>query len=96
MFMRPPPTKTNESDYKDDRLQYFIDHHLRKFDIICFQELFHLLNPRKQKMITAGKESGFPYHAVSTAPSFFSEAITDGGLLTLSRFPILCQVFHPF
>lgn len=33
--------------------------------------------------------AGFLYHAVPDPPSFFSNCITDGGLITLSRFPII-------
>ena len=34
MYMRPPPVKTNESDYKEDRLAEFVKQ-LDDFDIIC-------------------------------------------------------------
>jgi endonuclease/exonuclease/phosphatase family metal-dependent hydrolase len=34
MYMRPPPVKTNASDYKDARLEEFVKK-LEDFDIIC-------------------------------------------------------------
>ena len=35
MFMRPPPVKTNASDFKDARLDEFVKQ-FDNFDIICF------------------------------------------------------------
>jgi hypothetical protein len=34
MYMRPPPVKTNESDYKEARLVEFAKK-LNDFDIVC-------------------------------------------------------------
>jgi hypothetical protein len=50
IFCRPPPINSNQGDYKDARLNDFINR-LQYFDIICFQELFTTLNDRKHKMI---------------------------------------------
>lgn len=36
------------------------------------------------------------YHAIGDSPSLFSGFATDGGLLTLSRFPIIETEFEPF
>jgi endonuclease/exonuclease/phosphatase family metal-dependent hydrolase len=93
--MRPPPVKTNASDFKDARLDEFVKH-LDSFDIICNQEVFTTLNTRKQRLITYAKKAGLIYHAVSDPPSLFSGYATDGGLLTLSRFPIMESAFEPF
>jgi len=41
-------------------------------------------------------KAGFHYHAQSDEPSLFSSYVTDGGLLILSRFPILEVEFRPF
>ena len=51
MFMRPPPVKTNASDFKDARLNEFVKQ-LDDFDIICHQEIFTTLNTRKQRLIS--------------------------------------------
>ena len=88
MFMRPPPVKTNHSDHKNARLRNYITH-LEKFDIICNQEVFTTLNSRKQQLIHHAKKAGFLYHAVPKTPAYFSRYYTDGGLLILSRFPIV-------
>lgn len=87
-FLRPPPIKTNEDDYKEERLNDF-PRFFPDFDIICFQEMFGSFHNRKHKMIQNAAESGFFYHLSSQAPSFFSKYLIDGGLLILSRFPII-------
>jgi len=94
--MRPPGIKTNDSDHKDARLEEFIKTVLCKYDIICNQELFNLFNSRKERLIEAARKAGFLYHAVSEAPGFFSGFLVDGGLLTLSRFPIVKSEFRSF
>ena len=40
--------------------------------------------------------AGFYYSAVSPAPGLFEWSVIDGGLLTLSRFPIVEKEFEPF
>lgn len=87
-FLRPPPIKTNEDDYKEERLQDFKSF-MEDFDIICFQELFGTFSDRKGKMIKNAKERGYDYYVSSDPPSFFSKFMIDGGLLLLSRFPII-------
>ena len=53
------------------------------------------MNQRKQKLISAAIEKGFKYFQESPAPSmFYSSAVIDGGLLTISRLPIVKYEFH--
>lgn len=47
-------------------------------------------------MISIAQHSGFPYHAKSSLPGLFTGKMTDGGMLTLSRFPILESEFKPY
>ena len=95
LFMRPPLIKTNSSDFKEARLQEFIKC-LPDYDIMCLQEVFTTFNTRKQRLISYAMKAGFQYHAQSEEPSLFSSFVTDGGLLILSRFPILEVEFRPF
>jgi endonuclease/exonuclease/phosphatase family metal-dependent hydrolase len=95
LFMRPPLIKTNASDFKEDRLREFAQT-LDAFDIICCQEVFTMLNSRKQRLITYAKKAGLCYHAVCDQPSLLSGYFTDGGLLILSRFPIAETEFSPY
>jgi len=87
-FCRPPPIKTNKSDYKDARLNDFYQQ-LENYDIICFQELFTTLNDRKHRMIREGAKVGLKYYYSSKVPSFFSKYLCDSGLLILSKYEIV-------
>ena len=91
-FLRPPPIKTNSDDYKEERLIDFFEY-LPDYDIICFQEIFGAFHDRKKKMIKAAKENGYLYYLSSKSPSFFSKFLIDGGLLLISRFPIIDSKF---
>lgn len=94
-FLRPPPIKNNKDDYKDERVQDFKDK-FKDFDIICFQEMFDSFHIRKQQMIQYAAESGLFYHCESSLPSFLSKYLVDGGLLIVSRFPIVETQFEEF
>jgi endonuclease/exonuclease/phosphatase family metal-dependent hydrolase len=95
IFLRPPPIKNNENDWKDERLADFI-HQLDNFDIICLQEMFGTLTSRRQEMIKYANKSGLFFFVDVPAPSFFSKNTIDAGLLILSRFPIVESEFRPF
>ena len=94
-FCRPPPVHSNQGDFKDARLNDFIDQ-LSNFDIICFQELFTTLNDRKHKMIREGAKAGLKYYAYPKVPSFFSKYLVDSGLLILSRYEIIEKDFYEY
>ena len=94
-FCRPPPVNSNNGDYKDSRLNDFLEQ-LQNFDIICFQELFTTLNNRKHKMIREGGKVGLKYYASPRVPSFFSKYLTDSGLLILSRYEIIENEFYEY
>jgi endonuclease/exonuclease/phosphatase family metal-dependent hydrolase len=95
IFLRPPPVKNNENDWKDERLADFIKI-LDCYDIICLQEMFGSFNNRKQELIKFANKSGLFFYCDSPSPSFFSTCLADGGLLILSRFPIVLSEFRPF
>lgn len=95
IFLRPPPVKNNASDYKDARCEEFIKY-INDYDILCLQEIFGFLNKRKQKLVKACFKSGFYFHASSRDPSFFSTFLIDGGIMTLSKFPIVASEFQAY
>lgn len=41
VFLRPPPIKTNEDDYKEERFQEILKI-IDNYDIVCFQEMFQM------------------------------------------------------
>ncbi|KAL4438416.1 hypothetical protein ABPG74_009455 [Tetrahymena malaccensis] len=95
IFLRPPPIKNNKDDYKNERTKLFLNS-ISDFDIICLQELFGFLNQRKHKIIFNAMKQGYFYHATSPSPSFFSSYLVDGGLVTISRHPIIEKTYRPF
>jgi endonuclease/exonuclease/phosphatase family metal-dependent hydrolase len=88
IFMRPPLVKNNENDWKDERLSDFLNQ-ITNYDIICLQEMFGSFNSRKQMFIRAASLAGFFFYVDTNSPSFISKYMVDGGLLIISRFPIV-------
>ena len=78
--------RNKEGDYKERRLNAFIETQLESYDVICPQEMFQFASFRRSKLIWKAREKG-KYH--SAAPTEF----IDGGLLILSRFPIRSCAF---
>ena len=48
IYIRPPGRNERGDDYKDERLDQFIEHHMHKYDLIVFEELFTCLSGRRQ------------------------------------------------
>ena len=94
MYMLPEPAGGHTC--KDLRNLEFVRSVLPQYDICCLQETFISLNCRKEDLITLGALAGFPYYGKSARPGLFTPAMTDGGLLTLSRFPIEYSEFQPY
>jgi hypothetical protein len=85
VFLRPPPVKNNEDDYKNERLADII-HRLDEYDIVCLQEMFGSFSLRKQTLIKFAKQLGFFFIVEPPSPSFYSSYLIDAGLLILSRY----------
>lgn len=95
-FLRPPTVQDDQyDDYKDQRLEEFVKL-LPEYDIICFEEVFGFMNMRKKNLIEYAKQSGFPYSTDSPGPSPQSGCLVDGGLVIVSRFPIIVSDFQAF
>ncbi|KAJ1970607.1 hypothetical protein H4R35_005767 [Dimargaris xerosporica] len=90
VFLRPPGIKTNASDYKEHRVDFIVRHILPNYDIVSFQELFAFMSDRRRRLIREAEALGFKYWYGSNPKSWWDVAI-DGGLLTLSRYPIVAS-----
>lgn len=88
-FLRPPGIKNNKNDYKNTRLKHFIKTELNNWDIIAFQECFGSYSSRRKYLIKKAKEYGFLHHCKNPKARLLSTRFIDGGLLILSRFPIV-------
>jgi hypothetical protein len=96
LFLRPPFVRTNSSDFKNARTEYFINHILGSHDVYCLQEVFETMSYRKARIIKAAVAKGYLHIAESPSPRFFSTYLIDGGLLVLSRLPILENQFRTY
>lgn len=66
------------------------------YDIIAFQELWYAQeDPRKINFIKAMHKKGFQYFATSLV-NFSKDAENDGGMLIMSRFPIVESEFYKY
>lgn len=50
VFLRPPPIKTNQDDYKEERFQEMLKI-IDNYDIVCFQEMFQTGTFRPERII---------------------------------------------
>ncbi|KAJ3184095.1 Sphingomyelin phosphodiesterase 2, neutral membrane (Neutral sphingomyelinase) [Gaertneriomyces sp. JEL0708] len=88
MFLRPPGIHSHAGDHKNARLDHIIQHLLPNYDIVAFQECFAFATSRRKYLIERAKEAGFTYSYGSPLGGWLKLRI-DGGLLILSRLPIL-------
>lgn len=102
VFLRPPPIKTNEDDYKEERFEEILKV-IRQYDIVCLQEMFQTGTFRLEKIIEFAIEnsnidcySEFYYWKMGESPSFLPGPIVDSGLLVLSKYPILASEFMSY
>jgi hypothetical protein len=67
------------------------------FDIVCFNESFGgIFSEIREKMIGLLTKAGFFYIAADDDPEFLSTNLSDGGLMIVSRFPIVSKCHHPY
>merc|ERR1711874_706577 len=96
MYLRGPCTYKHfcTGDYKNERIDDFRQH-LKNYDIICFQEVFGVLCFRREKLIKVCKEEGLIYSNYPPTKSCILALLSsgcpviDGGLLIVSRYPIV-------
>ena len=71
-----------DNDWKNERLDLFIATKLANYDILLLQEVWTPMNEgRKEKLMQAAQEQGFPYYVRSACLG----KLTDAMLLILSR-----------
>jgi len=94
IFIRPPPINTG-NDYKTARLKLFKEH-LKKYDIINFQEMFGTFSNRRKKLINTAHKKGLLFANYGPKPRVLSTFVIDSGLLSLSKYKIVRQDFMYF
>jgi endonuclease/exonuclease/phosphatase family metal-dependent hydrolase len=95
MFLRlnlaaEPGTK---NDWKDERLQIFIDTVIDDYDILLLQEVWTPLSSgRKEKLIAEARKRGYKYYVRSRCKGKPMDAM----LLILSKHPLVANAEHTF
>lgn len=80
------PTGIFPRTYKDERLEDIVDL-VSKYDVACLCEMWACWKDRPAQAIDKARERGFPFAA--RGPPRRALALSDGGLLTLSRVKIV-------
>jgi len=93
IFIRAPApgfAHNTGDDRKDERLTRFAERHLGCYDVVCLQEMFGAFSQRREWLVGVADRLGFHdshYSSISVRPRF----IMDGGLLILSRLPMVSR-----
>ena len=99
LFKLGPPapkfTHNVANDYKDQRLNSFIENYLDNYDVVCLQEMFGAFSGRRKRLIREARKRGFLWK-VSSAQNRSSMYLVDGGCLILSKVKIVSEAFHVF
>eukprot|EP01133_Synstelium_polycarpum_P012305 gene12305-14432_t len=70
---------------------------LGQFDIICLQEMFSAFSYRQRRLFERAREQGFTHTARAPMPQYFkSTYLIDGGIVVLSKHPIIRTEFVLF
>lgn len=94
LFMLPPlPQK---ECYKNERLKVMCEEVFPKLDICCFQEIFTGITNRRNTLLKSARKSGFLYSSIPTESPALSAKVTNSGLLTISKYPILTSEFEVY
>ncbi|KAJ3091888.1 calcium calmodulin-dependent protein kinase type 1G [Quaeritorhiza haematococci] len=88
IFLRPPGIKNNVSDHKNERLLFFGEKYMKNYDIIAIQEMYAYGSSRQSRMLSYAKRAGLEYYVCSPSKGLLN-AMIDGGLMVLSRYPIV-------
>ncbi|KAL3662700.1 hypothetical protein V7S43_012108 [Phytophthora oleae] len=91
IFCRPEGIHSGQwfkkGDYKDLRVALLL-RKIAKFDVVILQEMFEA-GPRQKRFVRDAYAMGFRYHCGSVWPRLLDSRLIDGGLLILSRYPIV-------
>ena len=89
IFMRPDLPISFTPEYQELRISLFVQHVLPAYDIVCLQEMFNMpLSSRRRLFVEEARALGYHWSHHSSRTYSFSPTI-DGGLLVLSKLPIV-------
>lgn len=97
MLQKPIGTNVVPNEYKSERLKLFCDEYLHSYDILALQECFDSGNIHPYNLLKHAHRAGFQYFCKDPDPHLFSKQMINGGLLILSKHPIVDfeHTFYP-
>eukprot|EP00741_Cyanophora_paradoxa_P022373 tig00021462_g21600.t1 len=92
IFERPACVESSRGDEKEIRLRLFAQR-LDDYDVVCLQEMFWSWSARLDALLEEARARGFGHAVVSPRPFAFPPFFCDGGVVILSRFPVLRESY---
>ena len=70
---------------------------MQNYDVVCMQETYGgFYSDIREKLITYATKAGFLYHTCDEDPQYSTSYFGDGGVMILSRLPIVATLSQPF
>lgn len=88
VFWRPVLIHMGRKEYVYRRAEYLLSR-IVDYDIVCFEESFSFSTGIGIWFIKIARELGFKYALTLSPPPVLSHQVLDGGLMILSKYPIL-------
>jgi len=90
LLLLPPGLNSTVTNlHKDARLKHFIEQELNNYDIISLQDVYAYGSARLGRLVHAARKIGFAWWVTSPQKGLLSSGNVDGGLLVISRIPIV-------
>eukprot|EP00743_Colponemidia_sp_Colp-15_P002858 GILK01003092.1.p1 GENE.GILK01003092.1~~GILK01003092.1.p1 ORF type:complete len:377 (+),score=42.88 GILK01003092.1:75-1133(+) len=101
LYIQPPGVRSTSYTYKNQRIELFVEEFLPDFDVVCLQEVWKTILPsaldyRQDWLMQLATTKGFTHAVKSQRSSLWSLKLVDGGLITLSKHPIVAHEWYPF
>jgi len=97
MFVRPHGLSSDDvGDAKTARILQVSADHFLDYDLLLLQEVFDQALTHKARLIRNAHQAGFLHIASSDPPPLLSSAMTDAGLVILSKVPIVERRFRKY
>lgn len=92
LFLRPGLYHKLGKDHRKLRYELFSDR-IDGYDVLNFQEIFGTLTRKRTQLIEKAAQKGYGYASVPPKKPLISKTLVDSGLLTLSKYQIICSDF---
>jgi len=90
-FLRAPGLSNPHSkgELKSERLKYFVDNFIGKFDVVMLQEMYSHNSTRLRQLVQGAARQGLHFYVSGPGVKLLSSKVVDGALAIVSRYPIV-------